>query len=119
MVRLGRMVTPRHDSCQLSGAYTASVKTCRPWKRISCLVLACACCCGATATYYHWRHTSGMTVDEALGLIGDNLDDNQRALVAAALRRQTLAAIRGLRMLAPSTIEAANGLGQIQKELSR
>jgi hypothetical protein len=62
-----------------------------------------------------------MTLERAMELVGEDLDTNQRIIVAGAIGRGVLAGIEELRKMAssgdPSAIAAAARLIQIEKAL--
>jgi hypothetical protein len=76
-----------------------------------------------TATYMGIRlvGTDRMTIEEAMDLVGKDLTDQQRKVVAAVLRRHCTAAVRQLLSMAkiddPAGIEATEAIRQLRELL--
>jgi hypothetical protein len=76
-----------------------------------------------TCTYVGIRltGTDRMTIEEAMSLVGKDLTEQQRKLVAAVIRRQSLAAVRQLVSMAKmddaAGIEATEALRQLRELL--
>lgn len=87
------------------------------------LPIVCAVLASCAATYVGIRlvGTDRMTIEEAMDLVGDDLTDQQRKVVAAVLRRHSLAAVRQLvamaRMDNAAGIEAREAIRQLREVL--
>jgi uncharacterized membrane protein len=85
------------------------------------IVLIASVLAGCVGTYVGIRltGTDAMSIKDAMELMGHSLTDQQRKLVAAALRRQGLIAVRELMVMAreqdSAGIEATEALRQIRE----
>jgi len=65
--------------------------------------------------------TDRMTIEDAMSLLGKDLTEQQRKVVAAVLRRQTVAAVRQLVLMAKingvAGIEATEAVRQLREIL--
>ena len=77
--------------------------------------------CATTYIGIRLTGTEDMTIQEAMDLLGNDLTAQQRKLVAAALRRQGLAAVRQLLVMArvedAAGVEARTALLQFREAL--
>jgi len=72
------------------------------------LLLGILASCTCTYVGIRLMGTDRMTIEDAMDLLGKELTAQQRKVVAAVLRRQTVAAVRQLASMA--TIEDAAGI---------
>jgi hypothetical protein len=87
------------------------------------IVLIASVLAGCVGTYVGIRltGTDAMSIKDAMDLMGQSLTDQQRKLVAAALHRQGLIAVRELKIMArvqdSAGIEATEAIRQLREEL--
>jgi hypothetical protein len=85
------------------------------------LLLGILASCTCTYVGIRLMGTDRMTIEDAMDLIGKDLTEQQRKVVAAVLRRQTVAAVRQLVLMAKindvAGIEATEAVRQLREVL--